>query len=58
MLVTVLKTFHKSRGDRACLVAAKMWNELLLQVRQASSLAVFKHCLNNMHFHSLALNPV
>ena len=47
----------KSRGERAFSVAApKLWNDLPLHIRQASSLSLFKSHLKT-HLFSLAFNP-
>ena len=58
LLLVVPKTRLKRRGDRAFAVAApKLWNDLPLCVRQASSLPVFKSLLKK-HLFSLAFNSV
>ena len=57
LLLEVLRSKRKLRGDRAFSVPApKLWKELPLNIRQASSLSVFKTRLKT-HFHSLAFNP-
>ncbi|XP_042341014.1 uncharacterized protein LOC121942011 [Plectropomus leopardus] len=54
LLLSVPKTKRKLRGDRAFAVAApKLWNDLPLHIRQASSLSVFKSHLKT-HLFSLA----
>ncbi|XP_042352033.1 uncharacterized protein LOC121950173, partial [Plectropomus leopardus] len=56
LLLRVPKTRLKLRGDRAFSVAApKLWNELPLHIRQASSLSDFKTLLKT-HLFSLAFN--
>jgi len=56
LLLTVPKTRLKLRGDRAFAAAApKLWNELPLNVRQASSLPVLKSLLKT-HFYSITFN--
>nr|XP_061839065.1 uncharacterized protein LOC133621161 isoform X1 [Nerophis lumbriciformis]XP_061839075.1 uncharacterized protein LOC133621161 isoform X1 [Nerophis lumbriciformis] len=56
LLLTVPDTRLKLRGDRAFAVAApKLWNDLPLSVRQASSLPVFKSLLKT-YFYSMAFN--
>lgn len=48
----------KTRGDRAfSVVAPRLWNELPLNIKQASSLPIFKSLLKT-HFFSLAFNTV
>lgn len=54
LLLSVPKTKRKLKGDRAFAVAApKLWNELPLFIRQASSLPVFKSLLKT-HLYALA----
>lgn len=54
LLLTVSKTKRKLRGDCAFSVAApKLWNNLPHDIRQASSLSVFKSLLKT-HLFSLA----
>ena len=56
LLLEVPRSKRKLRGDRAFSVAApKLWNELPLHIRQASSLSIFKTSLKT-HFYSLAFN--
>lgn len=56
LLLTVPKTKRKLRGDRAFAVSApKLWNDLPLHVKQASSLSVFKTLLKT-HLFSLAFD--
>ena len=56
LLLTVPYTRLKLRGDRAFAAAApKLWNELPLNIRQASSFPVFKSLLKT-HFYSLAFD--
>ena len=56
LLLKVPKTRLKHRGDRSFSAAApKLWNELPLNIRQASSLPVFKSLLKTYLF-SLAFN--
>ena len=56
LLLRVPKTKRKLRGDRAFAVAApKLWNDLPLHIRQASTLSVFKSLLKT-HLFSLAFN--
>ena len=56
LLLRVPKTKLKLRGDRAFSVAApKLWNNLPLHIRQASSLSNFKTLLKTLLF-SLAFN--
>ena len=53
----VPRSKRKLRGDRAFSVAApKLWNDLPLHIRQASSLSIFKTNLKT-HFYSLAFDP-
>ncbi len=57
LLLEVPRSKRTLRGDRAFSVAApKMWNDLPLHIRQASSLSVFKTNLKT-HFYSLAFSP-
>jgi len=54
LLLNVPKTKRKLKGDRAFAVAApKLWNDLPLNIRQASSLPVFKSLLKT-YLYSLA----
>ncbi len=54
--LNVPKTKRKLRGDRAFAVAApKLWNDLPLPIRQASSLSLFKSSLKTYLF-SLAFD--
>lgn len=56
LLLTVPKTKRKLRGDRAFAASApKLWNDLPLHVKQASSLFVFKTLLKTYLF-SLAFD--
>lgn len=56
LLLEVQRSKRKLRGDRAFSVATpKLWNELPLHIRQASSLSIFKTRLKT-HFYSLAFN--
>lgn len=56
LLLNVPRTGRKLRGDRAFAVAApKLWNELPLEIRQASSLSVFKSLLKT-HLFTLAFD--
>ncbi len=53
--LNVPKTKRKLRGDHAFAVAApKLWNDLPLSIRQASSLSLFKSTLK--HIFSLAFD--
>uniref|UniRef100_A0A8C6LKN1 Reverse transcriptase domain-containing protein n=1 Tax=Nothobranchius furzeri TaxID=105023 RepID=A0A8C6LKN1_NOTFU len=57
LLLTVPKACLKTRGERAFSVCApKLWNSLPLQVRQASSIGVFKSRLKTLYF-TYAFNP-
>ncbi len=56
LFLNVPKTKHKLRGDHAFAVAApKLWNDLPLPIRQASSLFLFKSTLKTYIF-SLAFD--
>ena len=56
LLLKVPKTKRKLRGDRAFAVAApKLWNGLPQNIKQASSLPVFKSLLKT-HLFSLAFD--
>uniref|UniRef100_A0A8C6KQ30 Reverse transcriptase domain-containing protein n=1 Tax=Nothobranchius furzeri TaxID=105023 RepID=A0A8C6KQ30_NOTFU len=58
LLLIVPRTERKFRGDRAFAVAApKLWNELPLEIRQASSLSAFKALLKT-HLFTLAFNTL
>ncbi len=51
LFLNVPKTKHKFRGDRDFAVAApKLWNDLPLPIRQASSLSLFKSSLKTYLF--------
>uniref|UniRef100_A0A3P9D180 Uncharacterized protein n=1 Tax=Maylandia zebra TaxID=106582 RepID=A0A3P9D180_9CICH len=51
LLLKIPRTGRKLRGDRAFAVAApKLWNELPLEIRQATSLSVFKSLLKTHLF--------
>ncbi len=57
LLLEVPRSKRKLRGDRAFSVAApRLWNELPIHIRQASSLSIFKTRLKT-HFYSLAFDP-
>ncbi len=56
LLLNVPKTKCKLRGERAFAVAApKLWNDLPLPIRQASSLSLFQSSLKTYIF-SLAFD--
>ena len=54
--LVVPKTRLKTRGDRAfSVVAPKLWNDLLLEIKTSPTLTTFKSRLKT-HFYSLAFN--
>ena len=58
MLLVVPKSNLVNRGDRAFSVAApKLWNELPLHIKQATSLSIFKTRLKTL-FYSQAFNSM
>uniref|UniRef100_A0A671UFZ1 Reverse transcriptase domain-containing protein n=1 Tax=Sparus aurata TaxID=8175 RepID=A0A671UFZ1_SPAAU len=58
LLLSVPKSKWKLRGDRAFAVSApKLWNDLPLHVKQASSLSVFKSLLKT-HLFSIAFDTL
>lgn len=57
LFLSVPRTRLKNRGDRAfSIVAPRLWNDLPMCVRVASSLDIFKSRLKT-HFYSLAFKP-
>ncbi|CAJ1068890.1 uncharacterized protein LOC121950173%2C partial [Xyrichtys novacula] len=57
LLLEVPRSKLRLKGDGSFSVAApKLWNELLLQIRQAPTLSIFKTHLKT-HFYSFAFNP-